>query len=299
MTPKFIRGGQLPVVLPPAVDELLSSWIIRHALFYDVPPLVMLRHCMVDMSSLRALDLRLTEGEASRVAEMLRTDASSVHRLSLANFSPTFHRFIATKPVQFCAVCSRQRNSNGSEPTRRSQLLGWRLSCSQCGASLTDNRDHDSPCPFADYWTEALNGQRLIDDEAERGVRSWGSPMELARLLLMRRDPRTGHSATNNDLRLLGLVVPEIDALVADRRIKLPSPASPILPLWLRPALLAAVSLVERQGPAMLAWLQSKTIGQNRTRFSELAAAMLAIPTPLRVIIIAAYLIISASTILK
>ena len=234
---------------------------------------------MVDMSSLRALDLRLTDEEASRVAAMFRTEAASVQRLSLANISPKLHRFIATRPVQFCAVCSRRLDSNKSEPTRRSQLLGWRLSCSQCGAALTDNHDHESPCPFADYWTEALNGQRLIDDEAERGVQSWGPPTELARLLLMRRDPRTGHSATNNDLRLLGLVVPEIDALLADHRIKLPSPARPILPLWLRPALLAAASLVEREGPAMLAWLRGKTIGQNRTRFDEVAVPMLGIPS--------------------
>ena len=145
---------------------------------------------------------------------------------------------------------------------------------------MTDCHQHEVPSPFAAYWTEALKGQRLIDDETERSVRSWASPTELARLLLMRRDPRTGHSATNNDLRLLGLVVPEIDALVADRQINLPSPARPVLPLWLRPPLLAAVSLVERQGPAMLAWLRGKTIGQNRTRFSELAAPMLGIPTP-------------------
>ncbi|MGD9658246.1 MAG: hypothetical protein AB7U61_11540, partial [Methylocystis sp.] len=52
----------------------------------------------------------------------------------------------------------------------------------------------------------------------------------------------------------------------------------PILPLWLRPALLAGVSIVERQGPAMLARLQSKTIGQNPTRFSELATTMLGTP---------------------
>jgi uncharacterized protein (DUF2267 family) len=98
------------------------------------------------------------------------------------------------------------------------------------------------------------------------------------RLLLMRRDPRTGYSATNNNLRLLGGVVPDIDAVVAKYQIALPSPANPILPHWLRPALLAAVSIVERQGPTMLAWLQSKTIGQNRARFSELASAMLSVP---------------------
>ena len=37
---------RLPVILPPHPDELLSSWISRHATFYAVPPLVMLRHCL-------------------------------------------------------------------------------------------------------------------------------------------------------------------------------------------------------------------------------------------------------------
>ena len=37
---------RLPVRLPPHSDELLSSWIGRHAAFYAVPPLVMLRHCL-------------------------------------------------------------------------------------------------------------------------------------------------------------------------------------------------------------------------------------------------------------
>lgn len=37
---------RLPVILPPYADELLSSWISRHATFYAVPPLVMLRHCL-------------------------------------------------------------------------------------------------------------------------------------------------------------------------------------------------------------------------------------------------------------
>ncbi|AZG79053.1 hypothetical protein EHO51_19795 (plasmid) [Methylocystis rosea] len=42
-------------------------------------------------------------------------------------------------------------------------------------------------------------------------------------------------------------------------------------------SLLAGVSIVGLQGRAMLAWLQGKTIGQNRTRFSELACVMLSI----------------------
>jgi len=279
MMPELTRGGQLPIVLAPTTDELLSSWIHRHAVFYDVPPLVMLHHCLGDISSLRAVDLRLTDEQASRVASMFRTEVANVRRMSLSNIFPKSRRLIAAKPMQFCANCSRQANSNGPEPIRRSQLLGWRLTCPQCGSPFIDNEKRSIPSPFAAHWTDALNGQRLIDDEAERGVRAWASPTELARLLLMRRDPRTTHLKCSGSFRLLGVVVPETDAVVVDSQVSLPSPASPILPFWLRPALLAGVSIVERQGPAILAWLQSKTIGQNRTRFSELASNMLSIPT--------------------
>ncbi|WBK02386.1 TniQ family protein [Methylocystis parvus] len=275
MTPKLPHCDQLPVVLPPLTDELLSSWIHRHATFYDVPPLAMLRHCLDAISSLRAVDLVLTDEQASRVASMFRTDAANVRRMSLSNILPKSCRLIAAKPMQFCAACARQANSSGPEPVRRSQLLGWRLTCPQCCSQLIDGDKRSNPSPFADYWTDALDGQRLIDDEAERGVRAWASPTELARLLLMRRDPRTAHLKRSGSFRLLGVVVPEADAIVVENQISLPSAANPILPLWLRPALLAGVSIVEREGPAMLTWLQSKIIGQNRTRFSELVSTML------------------------
>ena len=278
VTPELTRCGQLPIVLPPAAGELLSSWIHRHAVFYDVPPVAMLRHCLVDISSLRTLDLGLTDEQTFRVASVFRTQAANVRQMSLSNILAKSRRLIAAKPMQFCANCSRQANSNGPEPVRRSQLLGWRLTCPQCSSPFIDDGTRSIPSPFAAYWTDALDGQRLIDDEAERGVRSWASPTELARLLLMRRDPRTTHLKCSGSFRLLGFVVPETDALVVDSQISLPSPASPILTLWLRPALLAGVSIVERQGPAMLAWLQNKTIGQNRTRFSELVTTMLSIP---------------------
>jgi TniQ len=269
---------QLPVVLPPATDELLSSWCHRHANFYEVSPLALLRHCLVDVASLHAIDLRLTAEQASRIACVFRTNSTNVQGMALTNISPKCRALVSAKPIQFCADCASQQEKNGPAPSRRSHMLGWRVSCPQCGAAFMDSREHEPRSPFADLWTEALNGQRLIDDEAKRGVRSWASPTELARLLLMRRDPKTGRSTATHNLRLLGALVPEIDAVIADQWLSLPSPAKPILPLWLRPALLAGVSIVERQGPETLAWLQDRTIGQNRTRFTAIVSAMLAEP---------------------
>jgi len=72
---------------------------------------------------------------------------------------------------------------------------------------------------------------------------------------------------------LVGAILPELDDVVAEKQIILPSPASPVLPLHLRPALLAGVAIVERAGPAMLEMLHAHTLGENRTRFGRLAAA--------------------------
>lgn len=63
---------QLPVRLPPYPDELLSSWISRHAAFYAVPPLVMLQHCLPEASSLRAVDLHLSGDQEVRLASDFR-----------------------------------------------------------------------------------------------------------------------------------------------------------------------------------------------------------------------------------
>ncbi len=52
---------QLPVILPPVPDELLSSWSARHAAFYGVSLRAMLRHADPDARSLRAADNHLTD----------------------------------------------------------------------------------------------------------------------------------------------------------------------------------------------------------------------------------------------
>ena len=64
----------LPVTLPPATDELLSSWIGRHARFYDVAPLEMLRHCLPDSRSLRAADTNLTDNQIRRLTTVFSSD---------------------------------------------------------------------------------------------------------------------------------------------------------------------------------------------------------------------------------
>jgi hypothetical protein len=93
---------------------------------------------------------------------------------------------------------------------------------------------------------------------------------------MMRRDPR---NLLDEEIigppRVLGIVIPEFDALVMDCGKPLPSAARPILSLNFRPALLAGITIVKSQGATMLDMLSQCAIGGNRARFSKLVAQIL------------------------
>jgi hypothetical protein len=266
---------QLPVRLPPVADELLSSWIGRHAAFYAVPPLVMLRHCLPEASSLRAVDLHLSSDQEIRLSSMFCTDPAVMRRMTFGNVVQSSHRFLAATPAQYCANCSSDEANPA--PILRSQLLGWRITCPLCGSQLRDAAGRELPSPFRRYRVAALRGETLLHDEAERGMGTWTSPADIARLLLMRRIPTP--IPREQDLwrfRVLGAIIPDLDHVVAERRENLPTPAKPILPLHLRPALLAGVAIVECAGPEMLRMLRRHMIGENGIRFTEAAENMIA-----------------------
>lgn len=266
---------QLPVRLPPYTDELLSSWISRHAAFYAVPPLVMLRHSLPETSSVRAADLHLSGDEEIRLTSMFAIEPAALRRMTFIDVPKSSHRLLAARPTQFCTSCS----PGGAEPApiQRTQLLGWRITCPMCGDLLRAENGRELPSPFPQYRVAALRGEKLLDDEAERGTRTWTSPIEIARLLLMRRV--TWPLPREHELwryRVLGAIIPDLDHVVAAEQENLPTPAKPILPLHLRPALLAGVAIVERAGPEMLRMLRGHTMGGNRTRFSDAAENIIA-----------------------
>ena len=176
---------RLPVTLAPCTDELLSSWIGRHAEFYAVPPLAMLRHCLPEASSLRTADLDLNEDQVFRLARMFSADPATVRRMTFANIAQSSRRLIAKEPVQSCSRCHLAKHE--PRPVLRSQLLGWRITCTLCGCLLRHSGSHDRRSPFGRYHGTSLIGERLLDDEAERNVQTWTSPAAIARLLLMRR----------------------------------------------------------------------------------------------------------------
>ncbi|MCB1465924.1 MAG: TniQ family protein [Rhizobiaceae bacterium] len=265
----------LPVCLPPVADELLSSWISRHAAFYAVPPLVILRHCLPEVRSLREADLHLSGDQEIRLARMFATEPAVVRRMTFANVAQSSRRMIAARPLQYCSSCSLGHREPG--PTLRSQLLGWRITCPHCGDLFRELGGRELPSPFHQYRDAALRGEKLLDDEAERGIRTWTSPADIARLLLMRRAPLP--PPREDELwrfRVFGAIIPDLDGIIAAEQENLPTPASPILRLRMRPALLAGVAIVERAGPEMLRMLRGHMMGDNRVRFTGTAENMIA-----------------------
>lgn len=260
-------GRPLPVRLAPCADELLSSWIARHAKFYAIPPLALLQHCLPDLRSLRAADLNLTEDQVARVAHLFSIEPTTVRRMTFSNIRQSSRRMIATEPRQSCSTCSQ--TSDGAHVILRNQFLGWRITCPFCAGTLQTIGGRDGPTPFAGYHHAAVMGQEMLESEAEHGIQNWVSPSEIARLLLMRRVPKSVLGYEPSGYRVLGAIIPDLDEVMQIEISKLPSPASPILPLYLRPALLAGVAIVQHAGPEMLRMLSGHMIGENKARFDS------------------------------
>ena len=266
---------QLPVRLPPYTDELLSSWINRHAAFYAVPPLVMLRHCLPEARSLRAADLHVSEDQEVRFASMFAIEPAVLRRMTFIDVPKSSYRLLAARPVQHCTRCSP--GDPEPAPILRSQLLGWRITCPLCGDLLRVENGRGLPSSFGQYRVAALRGEKLLDDEAERGIRTWTSPIEIARLLLMRRIVFPVPSEQQLYLfRVIGVIIPDLDRVLVASRTDLPTPARPIMPLQLRAALLAGVAMVECAGPEMLRMLRRHMVGDNMTRFSDATEKLIA-----------------------
>ena len=259
---------QLPVVLPPAADELLSSWIARHGAFYNVSARAMLRHAVPKARSLRAADDHLTEEQGRLLAHIFRRELSGIRRMTFVNIQSSARRLIAAEAIQTCQTCAVDKADVGVKaPILRSWRQAWRITCPVCrshlraiGQGSVINRKDDPPSLAS--WEEVLEGERLLDDFAERGIRTWASPIDLLRLLLIRRDPKPiDPERWIETPKVLDLVIPGFDHLVAETGTIIPPADRPILPLSLRPALLAGIAIVERSGPKIIAELHGRTIG--------------------------------------
>ena len=280
---------QLPVVLPPVADELLSSWIARHGAFYNVSPRAMLRHAVPNARSLRAADDHLTDEQGRLLAHSFRRELSSIRSMTFVNIQSSARRLIAADAIQTCQTCAVDKANVGvTTPILRSWRQAWRITCPVCrshlraigqGGVITNSEDYP---PSLASWENVLEGERLLDDFAERGIQTWASPIDLLRLLLIRRDPKPiDPERWIETPKVLDLVIPGFDRVVAETGTIVPPADRPILPLSLRPALLAGIAIVERSGPKIIAELHGRTIGAYHAHFGTIAAGIFASQHPI------------------
>jgi len=272
----------LPVVLKPVEDELLSSWIARHAEYYSVGPLAMLRHCLPDANSLRAADLRLSSEQAARIAHIFYSTPAEIRRMSHADIPKDAAQLLAPKAVQTCPSCAQEHERRNASAARlRSSLEGWRITCRICGSTLVELDEQGQPhsqervATFAHLWRETLHGQNLFENAIVNNSWPWASPIHILRLLLVRRSCKSvGLSGGIDKGRTADLIVPGFDEAV--RRLSL-APLQRrrlILPISIRSALLAAVSIVVDRGPDTIEVLARATIGGYRVQFDKIVSQL-------------------------
>ena len=72
----------LPVVLRPRPDELLSSWLTRHAAYYGVTRRRLLDHVGILSPSVEALDREITLGQQIMLAGYFHRQAFEIAAMS-------------------------------------------------------------------------------------------------------------------------------------------------------------------------------------------------------------------------
>jgi hypothetical protein len=247
----------LPVILPPLADELLSSWINRHAALVGVSAGRLLRHYHIEVKTVRDLDLSLSRRHAVLLADVLRCSPHFVRNMTQSRGGRVHSRLVAVRqPSQICGACAHRHAANVlTHGTRlRSWMEGWRITCPICGAALEDFRPYtrlfraDRSDPLLARIDNSAREGELIMDRAFRRRHGGSAHAALMRGLLFPQAPKTATRATTAaPPRLLDLVVPGSQ----DFFRRLPPENWPctsrVLPLSVRIPVLAGVAAVSRR----------------------------------------------------
>ena len=246
----------VPVILPPLADELLSSWVNRHAAFIGMSGVRLLRHYHIEVPTIRDLDLKLTCRQAATLSDVLRCSPHFVRNMTQSRGGRVRSRLIAIRrPPQICLSCARRHDANAvTRGARlRSWMEGWRITCPICGTPLDEFRlfmrliRADPADPLLVQNGCNARGGELIMDRASRRHGGGSDYAALMRSLLSRQAPRTTvREKTVATPRLLDLVVPGSENFFQRLAPENWPCAARLLPLSVRIPVLAGVAAVSR-----------------------------------------------------
>jgi hypothetical protein len=271
----------LPVILRPVPDELLSSWLARHAILYGIAPIHLLRHCLADHPAMPSVvDHGVTDEAANQLAFHLRCEPTDIRRMTHADIGTTATHLVSRKSIQKCETC-RSKNHFPSQPAPELRIYrrGWRVTCPLCGSRLsaietpTIGAVRTVPDPLDPIWDEALEGEHLLESYLTSDNETSIAALAVLRMLLVpRHGPFADDRRQRPKPRALDVLVPGFDEIIAHYELSGAWTPHVIVPLQVRPALLAGfLRLIEKPRPKFwtLYWAM---VGAYRLRFETLAA---------------------------
>jgi hypothetical protein len=244
----------LPIILPPLADELLSSWINRHAALVGVGAGRLLRHYHIEVATVRDLDLSLSRRHTALLADVLRCSPHLVRNMTQSRGGRVRSRLVAIKqPSQICRACAHRHAANvlTHGARLRSWMEGWRITCPVCGAALEDFRLYTrlfradpSDALLVRIERSAREGEQIMDRESRRRG-SASAHAALMRDLLLPQVPRTATRGATTTPRLLDLVVPDSEGFFQRLQPENWPCTARMLPLSIRVPVLAGGGRVE------------------------------------------------------
>jgi hypothetical protein len=269
----------LPVVLGPVADELLSSWLVRHAAYYGVTASFFAQWLMLGTRNLSVLDHRLGLAQVARLSEKLRCDPITLIAMTFVDAPGRSAELICRgRAPQICRACAdRYAREGASGAVPKHWRKAWRVTCPVCGAPLSDTNDRPDAretlretSPFGRLWREALAGEAIMEGFLRGDCSFESSPVALMRALLVQTWRPCGANGRNPVIGwALGTLIPEFDELARPIKRRINHAAVATLPISFRPALLAGLSRAIAH-PAVLDAIRDETIFRGRTAFERL-----------------------------
>lgn len=284
-----MRSGQqpirpLPVILPPLTDELLSSWINRHAAFIGVSGMRLLRHYGIDVPTVRDLDLELSRCDGSKLAEALRCSPQVLRNMTQSRGERVRSGLVAIRqPTQICRPCAVRHSANSvtRNARLRSWMEGWRITCPICRTELEDFRLYTrlfraDPADGLLMQIKAIarEGEQKIDRSSRRrgGASAYATLMR--GLLLPQASRIRPHDVAATVPRLLDLVVPGADdffgRIAPENWLRTPR----MLPLSVRIPVLAGIATVSDRPENWIGKLTSTAAPPHRANLRNCLEAL-------------------------
>lgn len=122
-------SGVLPVVLKPASDERLTSWLGRLAWFYGMPIDAFLECCGLPRCDVNDLEWRLGGGEGALLAARTGMTVEALRAMTFEETAPHARMTVARGSRYVCPLCP-------GGILRKSTALPWNFWCPEHGVRL-------------------------------------------------------------------------------------------------------------------------------------------------------------------